>query len=54
LLPYHRFGLGKYEFLGRVYDLGDYKTPSPELVAHLQASIDEAFGRIARQPFPRN
>jgi pyruvate formate lyase activating enzyme len=45
LLPYHRFGLGKYEFLGRIYELNDYKSPSPELVQGLQAIIDEAFGR---------
>lgn len=45
LLPYHRFGLGKYEHLGRVYQLDDYKTPSAEVVAHLQAIVDEAFGR---------
>ena len=45
LLPYHRFGLGKYEFLGKVYELDDYKSPSDELVQHLQAIIDEAFGR---------
>ena len=45
LLPYHRFGLGKYESLGVVYELDDYKTPSDELVEHLQAIIDEAFGR---------
>ncbi len=45
LLPYHRFGLGKYEFLGWVYELNDYQTPAPELVAHLQSIIDEAFGR---------
>ena len=44
-LPYHRFGLGKYQFLGWVYELDDYKSPSSELVAHLQAIIDEAFGR---------
>jgi hypothetical protein len=25
LLPYHRFGLGKYESLGVVYELKDYK-----------------------------
>ena len=25
LLPYHRFGLGKYEFLGWVYELQDYQ-----------------------------
>jgi pyruvate formate lyase activating enzyme len=45
LLPYHRFGLGKYESLGVVYELDDYKTPSDELVASLQVIIDEAFGR---------
>ena len=44
LLPYHRFGLGKYESLGVVYELDDFRTPSDELVAHLQAIIDEAFG----------
>jgi hypothetical protein len=31
--------------LGQVYDLDDYKTPSADVVAHLQAIIDEAFGR---------
>ena len=45
LLPYHRFGLGKYELLGEVYELDDYKTPSDDVVKHLQAIIDEAFGR---------
>lgn len=45
LLPYHRFGLGKYEHLGVVYELDDYQTPSGELVQRLQAIIDEAFGR---------
>ncbi len=45
LLPYHRFGLGKYESLGVVYELDDYKTPSDDLVKHLQGIIDDAFGR---------
>ena len=45
LLPYHRFGLGKYELLGVMYELDDYKTPSDEVVRKLQAIIDEAFGR---------
>jgi pyruvate formate lyase activating enzyme len=45
LLPYHRFGLAKYELLGEVYELDDYKTPSAEVVANLQGIIDEAFGR---------
>ena len=45
LLPYHRFGTGKYEFLGIVYELSDFTTPSEESVQRLQAIIDEAFGR---------
>ena len=45
LLPYHRFGLGKYLLLGEVYELDDYKTPSDEVVQRFQAIIDEAFGR---------
>ncbi|MEI7900643.1 MAG: glycyl-radical enzyme activating protein [bacterium] len=49
LLPYHRFGLGKYELLGEVYELDDYKTPSAEVVAHLQSLIDEAFGRTGEK-----
>ena len=52
LLPYHRFGLGKYEHLGKVYELDDYKTPSDEVVRHLQAIIDEAFGRSNGQTSP--
>jgi pyruvate formate lyase activating enzyme len=49
LLPYHRFGLGKYELLGVVYELDDYKTPSDDLVGKLQAIIDEAFGRSGKK-----
>jgi pyruvate formate lyase activating enzyme len=45
LLPYHRFGLGKYLLLGEVYELDDYKTPSDEVIKYLQSLIDEAFGR---------
>lgn len=48
LLPYHRFGLGKYQFLGKVYELQDYETPSPELLAHLRGLIDKAFGRSGK------
>jgi pyruvate formate lyase activating enzyme len=49
LLPYHRFGLAKYELLGEVYELDDYKTPSDELVKHFEAIIDEAFGRSKKE-----
>jgi pyruvate formate lyase activating enzyme len=49
LLPYHRFGLGKYESLGVVYELDDYKTPSDDVVQGFQAIIDEAFGRTGQK-----
>lgn len=49
LLPYHRFGLGKYELLGEVYQLDDYKTPSEDVVKRYQAMIDEAFGRTQQK-----
>lgn len=45
LLPYHRFGASKYEFLGNVYGLADFQSPTSETMARLQALIDEAFGR---------
>jgi len=45
LLPYMRFGLGKYDMLGRIYELQDFEPPTEESLQHLQAIIDEAFGR---------
>jgi pyruvate formate lyase activating enzyme len=45
LLPYHRFGTSKYEFLGKIYELSDFTTPSDESVQRFQDIIDEAFGR---------
>ena len=48
LLPYHRFGESKYGFLGRVYELEDFQSPTPESMQRLQAIIDEAFGRTAK------
>src|SRR5512137_1709849 len=48
LLPYMRFGEGKYGFLGQVYEMQDFNPPSPESIARLQAIIDEAFGRPAK------
>jgi pyruvate formate lyase activating enzyme len=47
LLPYHRFGESKYKFLGAVYEMMDFTSPSPETVKRLRAIIDEAFGRSA-------
>lgn len=45
LLPYHRFGESKYSYLGRVYELEDFVTPSAEILHRLRAIIDAAFGR---------
>jgi pyruvate formate lyase activating enzyme len=45
LLPYMRFGEGKYGFLGRIYEMQDFNPPTPETLKRLQAIIDEAFGR---------
>jgi pyruvate formate lyase activating enzyme len=47
LLPYHRFGEAKYDYLGRVYALKDFPALPAETLARLQALIDEAFGRKA-------
>jgi pyruvate formate lyase activating enzyme len=45
LLPYHRYGETKYGFLGRVYELEDFTSPTPETLHRLRAIIDEAYGR---------
>lgn len=45
LLPYHRYGEGKYGFLGRVYELRDFPFVPSETMHCLQRIIDEAFGR---------
>ena len=45
MLPYMRFGLGKYQMLGRIYELEDFEPPTEASMKHLQSIIDEAFGR---------
>jgi pyruvate formate lyase activating enzyme len=45
LLPYHRYGENKYGFLGKVYALHDFQSPSPDVMKRLKSIIDEAFGR---------
>ena len=45
LLPYHRYGETKYGFLGKVYELKDFASPTPDSLARLRAIIDAAFGR---------
>lgn len=45
LLPYHRFGISKYSFLGRVYQMQDFISPAAEKMKQLQSVIDGSFGR---------
>jgi len=54
LLPYHRFGEGKYAFLGKIYGMMDFDSPTPETVQRLRALIDEAFGRTAQSQMNQN
>lgn len=49
LLPYHRFGEGKYGFLGKVYEMMDFTSPAPETLRRLREIIDEAFGRPTQE-----
>jgi pyruvate formate lyase activating enzyme len=49
LLPYHRFGGSNYGFLGKVYEMMDFTSPTKETLDRLQAIIDEAFGRQAER-----
>jgi pyruvate formate lyase activating enzyme len=48
LLPYMRFGMSKYQLLGELYELKDFKEPTKESIARLEAIIDEAFGRSGK------
>ena len=43
LLPYHRLGETKYGFLGRIYQLRDFKPPATETMEKLQELVDHAF-----------
>jgi pyruvate-formate lyase-activating enzyme len=47
LLPYMRFGVSGYGFLGRVSEMQDFEPLTEEKLAALRAIIDEAFGRQA-------
>jgi len=43
LLPYHRYGMGKYDALDREYPMGDLDAPTEESTARAKA-IFESFG----------
>ena len=40
VLPYHRFGLSKYEMLDREYELGELKPPSEERLNAIVAALE--------------
>ncbi|MDE2351467.1 MAG: glycyl-radical enzyme activating protein [Alphaproteobacteria bacterium] len=44
LLPFHNFGAGKYELIGRCWDMGDAGTPHGETVARLRALVQTELG----------
>lgn len=41
LLPYHSFGRGKYEGLGRDYPMGDVKPPTGEKMQMLKEAVEQ-------------
>ncbi len=43
LLPYHRLGEPKYGFLGKIYQLNDFKPPTEESMERLQGIVKRAF-----------
>ena len=49
LLPYMRFGMGKYDMLGRLYELEDFEPPTEESLQRLRSIIDEAFDRDSQE-----
>jgi hypothetical protein len=44
-----RFGLGKYDLLGQIYELADFEEPTEQSLQQLQVIIDEAFGRSGEE-----
>ena len=40
ILPYHAYGRGKYEGLGREYPMGDVKSPSDEMMQAFKEAIE--------------
>lgn len=43
LMPYHRLGMGKYEMLGRNYEIAQFTAPEQEKVERLRNKIENAF-----------
>lgn len=41
LLPYHSFGRGKYEGLGRDYPMGEVETPSKEKMQQFKEAVEQ-------------
>lgn len=45
LLEYHRLGMGKYQELGKTYELTDAEAPSAEQIQYLNSLIAEFFNK---------
>jgi len=52
LVPYHRFGQSKYDYLGKVYDLRDFTSPPQETISLLQAIIEKGVPRFLVRGVP--
>ncbi len=48
LLPYHRLGRGKYQNIGKEYELFELKVPEKKLMARLEKKIKDTGLMIAR------
>jgi len=48
LLPYHRFGEGKYPSLGREYTMGDTATPTDSTMESLKAAVIDTTGMLCQ------
>lgn len=45
LLAYHRFGESRYGYLGRDYELENFRSPEDDDMNRLRTLVDKAFGR---------
>jgi len=43
LLPYHRFGSVKYNYIGKTYPMASLKPPTPELISELRQLVASGF-----------
>jgi len=45
LLPYHKLGLGKYQQIGKTYEMEEIDKPADDVVVHLREIISDYFAK---------